>query len=44
LAQDISEIEAQVLEFREKDMPRNAPKYSAQIEEIQKQLVKLNAE
>jgi len=44
LQADSNEIEAQVLEFKDNDMARKAPQYSRQIEEINKQLVKLNAE
>ena len=44
LQQDINEVEAQVLEFKDNDMARKAAIYSRQIEEIQKQLAKLHTE
>ena len=44
LQRDITEVEGQVNEFKDNDMIRKAPKYSEQIEEIKKTLLRLTKE
>jgi len=44
LQREINEVEQQVLEFKDHDMIRKAPKYSDQIDEINRTLVRLTQE